>query len=358
MSFRDSLVSNAQAGSGSRNFPVTISSLATLGLVALSSFFLHQPRAEALTAGQASGLNLRCAGGFNIVNINSQATEQNFTSDNSNFSTGSGSSFVRDCALAPPPATAVDGAILLGGNVDITVSSGTFGTIYKDPDVSQQQFNGTGTQVVLPTTSFTTQARLDAIAVANYIESLAPGGAGDALCDVSTNCFYNTTTTLDTTFTGTRDLNVFQVNNPGQNFELAINGTADQFFVFNINGDYKTNKTAQISGGVTPSNVIFNFTSPTAELGDGGSADPNGTGTFLFTKGGAPRGANIDIQGSIVVIDNDSEFRIVSNSGVLNTPFNPTNGGPTPPVPGPLPIIGLLSAFSFSRKLRSRLKAA
>jgi hypothetical protein len=62
---------------------------------------------------------------------------------------------------------------------------------------------------------------------------------------------------------------------------------------------------------------------------------------------------NSSLHGSLIVINNGAAPSFGSDSIINGKPFNPTR---LRRAPGPLPVLGGLAAFGWSRRLRRRLK--
>jgi hypothetical protein len=68
--------------------------------------------------------------------------------------------------------------------------------------------------------------------------------------------------------------------------------------------------------------------------------------------------ANLDLTNSLALVTGVS-FDTAGVANVTQTPILTTVGGPvSTSVPGPLPLLGIGAAFSFSRKLRKRIKGS
>jgi len=118
----------------------------------------------------------------------------------------------------------------------------------------------------------------------------------------------------------------------------------------------------------------YTVTAPTAKLlstftNNSTSSDSNAANTWTVVSQTAPQqtgtstmtGGNGTLASSDLTPDLFSETFIgtlnVTAGDVQSVNFR-VNTSNTPPVPGPLPVLGAAAAFGFSRKVRNRIKAA
>jgi PEP-CTERM motif len=149
-----------------------------------------------------------------------------------------------------------------------------------------------------------------------------------------------TTINNTTTITGNGGLNVIDVANI-QNAKLTLSGTANDFFVFNVSNAISTNQPMILSGGVSPSNILFNLTGTgTVFQTSGGDVS---FGTYLATNGGKFQFSNLVLTGRLINIGGD--VQLVSGSSI-----------PTVPEPGTLGLVGIgaIVLVCALKKSRSR----
>lgn len=208
-----------------------------------------------------------------------------------------------------------------------TLGQNTFGMLATPP--TTQLVSGPGAGTV--TGNALSQADADAIFAAGLTPNQTIPG----------------TISSPTTFNAVGALTVIDVNTI-TNAPLTFNGTASDFFVVNVAGNYSTNVVNTLTGGVTAGNILFNFTGTTGNVfsTSGGNAVQ---GTFLATDGGSFQFSNLNLNGQL--INTDGGIQLVSGSKVTTfTPF-------TPPVQAPEPAsltligVGLLGlGFGLRRK--------
>ena len=169
------------------------------------------------------------------------------------------------------------------------------------------------TETLVPTT--TTQA---AATIAQNVSSFA-----SSLAATQTFTTINNTTTI----TGNGGLNVIDVANI-TNAKLTLSGTANDFFVFNVSNAISTNQPMTLSGGVSPSNILFNLTGTGTVAVFQTSGGDVSFGTYLATNGGKFQFSNLNLTGRLINIGGDVQF--VSGSMI-----------PAVPEPGTFALIGL-----------------
>jgi len=123
-------------------------------------------------------------------------------------------------------------------------------------------------------------------------------------------------------------LNVISVGSV-QNATLTINGSANDFFVFNVSGAIQTNHVMTLTGGVPASHILWNL------IGTGTVLQTSGgdvlVGTFLATNGGQFQFSELQLTGAL--INTGGNIQLVSGNHTL------TQAGFTPPpAPGQCPI--------------------
>ena len=149
------------------------------------------------------------------------------------------------------------------------------------------------TQVLVPD-SFTQNAATIAQNVSNFASSLA-----------ATQTF--TTINGTTTITGNGGLNVIDVANI-DNAKLTLSGTANDFFLFNVSNAIQTNQPMTLSGGVTPSNILFNLTGTGTVAVFQTSGGDVSFGTYLATNGGRFQFSNLNLTGRLINVGGDVQF--------------------------------------------------
>lgn len=231
----------------------------------------------------------------------------------------------------------IAGNELLGNGVTAAFSGGAnkpIGKVFFDPTVlgtnTFSQFQPAPTTVALPDTTLTTEALNSAVTVADTAAKLGL---------TPTQTFTGTLSSA-TTIHGNGGLNVIDVDSI-QNAPLTIQGSLNDFFVFNVAGSFNTNVKMVLSG-VGPDQILWNFTGTSGNVfqTSGGNSV---FGTFLATKGGNFQFSNLDLNGAL--INTAGDVAIVSGSGIpIFTPL---------PLPGVVPAsLFLLGGLFAARKLR------
>jgi hypothetical protein len=246
----------------------------------------------------------------------------------------------------------VTGNMLLGNSVTANFAGGASlsGTLTTDSTVQ-----GTGTfshispsPTMSSVSTTVTQADLaTAQAVSTYAAGLTP------------NQTFTSPVSTATTLTGVAGLNVFDFNSI-HNAALTISGPANATFVINVSGSYQTNVSMILSGGVTASDILFNFTGTSGQVlnTSGASCTDNGKtngaclyGTFLATDGGQFQFSNLDLTGEL--INTAGNMQLVSGSVVNGTGF----AVPGPTVGAGIPGLLLLGAgLLFWRRRGGQLR--
>jgi hypothetical protein len=184
------------------------------------------------------------------------------------------------------------------------------------------------TETLVPNT--TTQ---DAATIAQNVSSFA-----SSLAATQTFTTINNTTTI----TGNGGLNVLDVANI-TNAKLTLSGTANDFFVFNVSNAIQTNQPMTLSGGVSPSNILFNLTGTGTVAVFQTSGGDVSFGTYLATNGGKFQFSNLNLTGRLINIGGDVQF--VSGSKI-----------PAVPEPGTFALvsIGAIALVCAVRESRRR----
>jgi len=185
------------------------------------------------------------------------------------------------------------------------------------------------TQTLVPSTT-TQDAATIAQNVSNFASSLAATQS------------VGTTISGTTTITGNGGLNVIDVANI-TNAKLTLSGNANDFFVFNVSNAVMTNQPMTLSGGVSPSNILFNLTGTGTVAVFQTSGGDVSYGTYLATNGGKFQFSNLNLTGRLINIGGDVQF--VSGSKI-----------PAVPEPGTLALvsIGAIALVCAVRESRRR----
>ncbi len=132
---------------------------------------------------------------------------------------------------------------------------------------------------------------------------------------------------MPTTFTAADKLTVIDVDSI-HNALLTFSGGAKDVFVVNVSGEFQTNVAMTLSGGVTASDILFNFTGTSGQVlnTSGGNVL---YGTYLATDGGQFQFSSLDLTGQLINVDGN--VQLVSNSKIpIFAPFTPTSTIPEP----------------------------
>lgn len=224
------------------------------------------------------------------------------------------------------------GDFLLGQGVNAAFSGGgngaIVGTLFFDNTVAgTNTFNqlAVNPSTISVSTSLTLQAQNDAIAASVAAEAL-----------VATQTFGSLSGTV--TINGNGGLNVIHIASLS-NATVTLNGSTNDIFVFNVAGNFSTNRTFSLNGGIAPDALLFNL------LGSSGnifqtSGGNQLFGTFLSTRGGDFNFSNLNLTGAL--INTAGEIGIVSGSRVNYVGFVPT--------PGTAGVLGLASLLACRRR--------
>lgn len=233
----------------------------------------------------------------------------------------------------------INGNVLVGDGSTVSTSGGNSGGVTGHVDESGTvtgNFTGLQTPPVVNTVaaSVGTTAFSDAQTLSTNAAALTP------------------TQAPSTTITGNGGLNVIDftsLTNP----VLTINGTASDFFVFNVSGELQTNQVMTLNG-VSASQILWNFTGTMGTVFQTSGGDQV-FGTFLATDGGGFQFSNLDLTGQL--IDTGGHIQDVSGSKV------PTFVSVSPPAPisepSSLAVFGLVGlgfmGLGFLRRRRAAL---
>src|SRR4029077_5636469 len=147
------------------------------------------------------------------------------------------------------------------------------------------------TETLVPTTT-TQDAATIAQNVSNFASSLAATQS------------VGTTISGTATHTGNGGLNVIDVANI-TNAKLTLSGNANDFFLFNVSNAVMTNQPMTLSGGVSPSNILFNLTGTwTVAVFQSAGGDVS-FGTYLATNGGKFQFSNLNLTGRLINVGGD-----------------------------------------------------
>lgn len=244
----------------------------------------------------------------------------------------------------------VTGNMLIGNGVTAGFAGGASitGRIYYD---STTQGQSTFTQVTgcNPASNCSTQVSGsvtgDALTSANNVANYAAG--------LAANLTFGTINSA-TTFAATGAQTVVDVTSI-MNAAITISGTASDIFVVNVTGAFSSNISMILTGGVTASDILFNFTATGAHVLETSGGNCGGKtclyGTFLATKGGQFQFSNLDLTGAL--INTDGNIQLVSGSVVNYVPFMPQV-----PEPASIALFGTallgLGGISVARRRKSK----
>jgi len=282
----------------------------------------------ALSSPASAAINLGTLGNYGIVELGA--------GHNVNINSGPNTGNV----LVGQGATATSAG---GGNGSI------IGTVYTD-NTALVNFTALQTPYpnaaeVLVSSAFTLQAFNDAVALSNAAAALVPN---QTLASIS-----SATTFTCLTGGGCSQL-VVNVTGNISNATITLVGDASSSFIFNIGGNYSTNKDIVLNG-VNANNVLWNLLGTSGNIlqtsGGAGNCGQSATclqGTFLATHGGNFQFSNLGLTGRLV--NTGGNMQIVSGSA-----FN----APPPPVPDATTWAMMLLGFgAIGASMRHRRRKA
>ncbi|WP_165768744.1 PEPxxWA-CTERM sorting domain-containing protein [Sandarakinorhabdus cyanobacteriorum] len=250
----------------------------------------------------------------------------------------------------------ITGKLLVGQGSTVSSSGGGNGSItggaYGDNQTQLNNLRGLQTD---PTLNLVTAS--DTLAA--YNQALALADFANALAATQTSAGAITGTR---TLTNTGAVTITNPNGPAtslsvidftslSNSTLTISGGANDFFVLRTSGNFSTNRTIALTGGVTADRILWvmNGTSGNIFQTSGGN---NLIGTFLATKGGNFQFSAIQLTGKL--INTAGHIQFVSNSTM-------TDGGltvPVDPVPEPAAWTMLIGGFMLVGQMARRQQQA
>ena len=119
---------------------------------------------------------------------------------------------------------------------------------------------------------------------------------------------------------GNGGLNVINVANI-KNAPLTLSGTASDIFIINVSGGIQTNQPMTLSGGVSPSHVLFDLTGSSGNILQASKGSVL-YGTYLATNGGDFNFSQLNLTGAVINIGGNVQF--VGQSQIqASAPFMP-----------------------------------
>ncbi len=186
----------------------------------------------------------------------------------------------------------VIGNVILGNGVNADFGGGNdgqiTGTLFYDSTVT-----GISSSSSLDTPPTTAQV---STAVTNRVLLDAGSAASAAAAFAPTQTF--STISGTTTISGNGGRNVINVGSIS-NAVLTLNGTADDYFIFNVSSSFATNQPMTLSGGVQASHVLFNFTATSGTVFQT-AAGNQVYGTFLAASGGNFLFSSLRLDGALI----------------------------------------------------------
>jgi hypothetical protein len=198
-------------------------------------------------------------------------------------------------------------------------------------------------QYVSVTTTFTNQAFADAA-------TLSSDASGLTVDSTLSNINSATTFDIATADSNHDGLVVIDATNIS-NADIVLKGNSSSVFVFNVSGNYNTNKSLTLQGGVLATNVLFNFTATNGNVFQTSGGDAS-VGTYLATHGGDFQFSNLALNPGNL-INTDGHIQFVSGSD-LTAGGGGQTGVPLPPaVWSGLGLMGAMGAITLKGR-RSR----
>jgi hypothetical protein len=179
-------------------------------------------------------------------------------------------------------------AQLAGGN-----NGGASGTVQYDPTTRMNGSQQNSIETLPIPTSVTSAALTAAQNVSNYAAALP-----------ATQTFGNINNAA--IISGNGGLNVIKVANI-QNALLTLSGTASDIFVINVSGGIQTNQPMTLSGGVSPSHVLFNLTGSSGNILQASRGNVL-YGTYLATNGGQFNLSQLNLAGALINVGGNVQF--------------------------------------------------
>jgi hypothetical protein len=105
---------------------------------------------------------------------------------------------------------------------------------------------------------------------------------------------------------GNGGLNVINVANI-KNAPLTLSGTASDIFIINVSGGIQTNQPMTLSGGVSPSHVLFDLTGSSGNILQASKGSVL-YGTYLATNGGDFNFSQLNLTGAVINIGGNVQF--------------------------------------------------
>ncbi len=207
----------------------------------------------------------------------------------------------------------LDGNVLFGQGLTVQLSGGNDGGLGAGYSVYEDSTVNVSGSLQNPLT-FVTVPTSQTAAAAATAQSVSQSASG--LTATQTFSSINNNQTIN----GNGGLNVIDVGSI-QNANLTINGSANDYFVFNVSGQIQTNQVMTLIGGVTASHILWNLTGTGTVLQTSGGNVL--VGTFLATNGGGFQFSELQLTGEL--INTGGNIQLVSGNHTL------TQAGFTPP---------------------------
>ena len=203
----------------------------------------------------------------------------------------------------------ISGNVLLGQGLKAQLAGGgnrggASGTVQYDPSTAMNGSQQSQNKLLPVPTSVTSAALTAARNVSNYAASLpATGNINNAGI-----------------IQGNGGLNVINVANI-KNAPLTLSGTASDIFIINVSGGIQTNQPMTLSGGVSPSHVLFDLTGSSGNILQASKGSVL-YGTYLATNGGDFNFSQLNLTGAVINIGGNVQF--VGQSQIqASAPFMP-----------------------------------